>query len=245
MSSVAALKERKLNERGVVQSVGTDTTVPIRIRHIGKTAAVSVTVNAGTSIVLVDGDATTPTNTLLVATYGTVGAMVNAINATGNWEAKILDALTTDVCTGSYFKTSGGAMTATLDPNGNMVYNIYASTSVSKAMTVCLSPFRGFDSPRGHRVHLQEIVYYLTLAGAGVGLFNVYIRGAFGNVPPGTAESKVFSDTSVSASKTSYTFSGGFGDITGKDDQEIIIQVTDSTMADQSTDYLRITGIIE
>ena len=245
MSSVAALKERSLAKRGVVQSVGTDTTVPIRIRHTGKTAVVSVTVNAGTSIVLVDGDATTPTNTLLVATYGTVGAMVNAINATGNWEAKILDALTTDVCTGSYFKTTGGALAATLDGNGNLVYNIYASTSVSKAMTVCLTPFRGFDSPRGHRVHLQEIKYYLTLAGAGAGLFNVYSRGAYSNVPPGTTESKIFSDTSVSASATTYTFASGLGDITGKDDQELIVQITDSTMADQATDYLRITGIIE
>ena len=245
MSSLSALHERSLNKRGVVQSVGTDTTVPIRIRHTGKTAAVSVTVNAGSSIVLVDGDATTPTNTLAVATYGTVGSMVNAINATGNWEAKLLDALSTDTCTGSYFKTTGGALAATLDTNGNQVYNIYASTSVSKAMTVCLTPFRAFDSPRGHRVHLQEIVYYETLAGAGAGLFNVYVRGAYASVPPGTAESKIFSDTSVSASKTSYTFSNGFGDITGKDDQELIVQITDSTMADQATDYLRITGVIE
>jgi hypothetical protein len=242
MSSVAALKERELNKRGVVQSVGTDTTVPIRIRHIGPTAVTSVVVNAGTSIVLTDAAAT---STLLVATYGTVGAMVNAINGTGTWEAKILDALTTDACTGNYFKTSGGSMAATLDGKGNQVYNIYASTSVSKAMTLCLSPFRDFDSPRGHRVHLQEIVYYLTLAGAGAGLFNIYSRGAYASVSPGTTESKIFSDTSVNTTKTSYTFSNGFGDITGKDDQELIVQVTDGTMADQTTDYLRLTGIIE
>lgn len=242
MSSVAALKERQLNQRGVIQSVGTDTPVAIRIRHTGLTAVTSVVVNAGTSIVLTDAAAGT---TLAVATYDTINKMVNAINAIGTWEAKMLDALSTDVCSGSYFKTSGGSMAATLDGNGNQVYNIYADTDVSLAMTTCLTPFRSFDSPRGHRVHLQEIVYYLTIAGAGAGLFNIYTRGAYASVPPGTAETKIFSDTSVTTTKTTYTFASGYGEITGKDDQEIIVQVTDSTMADQATSYLRIVGIIE
>lgn len=242
MSSVAALKERKLQERGVVQSVGTDLPVAIRIRHTGSTAVTSVTVITGTNIILIDGAGTT---TSTFASDTTLSKVIATINASGTWQAKLLDALSTDA---SVSRLLDGAITSGFDGNGNVVWDVLQDTSAAKQFAVCLSPFRSFDSAKGHRMHLQEVVYYATLGGAAAQLFNVYVRGVAGGSSTGlgTAEVKVMTDTSVSATKTTYLFANGIGELTGKDDQEIIVVLTDGTsISDATANYLRITGIHE
>ena len=238
MSSLDALRTRKYNARGVVQNVGTDLPVALRLRYVGTGSVTSVTVTTGTNIVTVS---TEGTKTYAFATYTTLATLAAKINADGVFEAKLLDALTTDATTS---KLLDGAITAGADGFGTTVWDVLVDTSTTKALTTCLSYKRDFNTNKlaaQHRVHLQEIVYYATLGGAGAGLFNVYLRKA------GTlTETLIFTDTSVSASKTSYTFSNGFGKISGREGDEIIVRLSDGTsIADAAANYLRITGELE
>jgi len=232
--SLASLKERKYSARGVVQNVGTDTPVAIRIKHTGSTAVTSVTVTAATNIVLIDGAATT---TSTFATDTTVAKVIATINASGTWEARALDTLLTMATTSSQFLN--GAITSGYDEKMNVVWDVLADTDNTKEFTTCLSTHRNFNTPDGHRMHLQEIVYNVTLGGAGANLLNVYDRYK-------GVETKIFTDTSVSATKTSYTFSLGFGDITALEDHDIVVRLSDGTsITDAAANYLRVTGVFE
>lgn len=242
MSSLSALHERYYNRRGIVINAGTDTPVGIRIRHTGSALVTSVVVTTATNIVLTDAAAVT---TVAFATYTTMSSVVGAINASGTWEAKLLDALSTDA-SASCLVT--GAITSSFDGNGNVVWDGLVDTDgADKQLAICLSPFRSFDSPKGHRVHLQEIIYNVTLGGAGANNFNVYERISPPAYPNGAGITEIlqFTDTSVSATKTQYLFANGIGDMTAKDDREIIVVLKDAAMTDAAANYLRVTGVIE
>ena len=126
MSSYDSLQTRKLAAVGTVVNTLDDGAVALRLRKVGSETATSVTVTTATNIVLVGS---TTTDTFTFATYATVGALADAINASGRWEAVVLDALRSDATTASNFVT--GAITAGNDINGVVVWDVKADTSVS------------------------------------------------------------------------------------------------------------------
>ena len=234
MASKDSLIIREKAAVGTVVQVTTSTPVAIRIRKIGSESATSVTVTTATNIVLVGS---TTTDTLAFATYTTVGTLAAAINATGRWECKVLDALLADATT-SKFVT--GVVTAGTDGNGVVVWDVLADTAALKAITATLSLGRNFDAPKkGHVVELQEAVYYLTLGGAGAGLFRVYQR-------VNGVETQLLGDASVSASKTTFNIASGVGKITGADGADLIVRVQDGTsIAGTAGDFLRAAGVLK
>ena len=88
MSSLNSVLTRQALASGVTLQVGTDTPVAIRLRKLSVGSVTSVTVTTATNIVMITSDGGTDTYTF--ATYTTVGALVDAINADGIFEAKVL-----------------------------------------------------------------------------------------------------------------------------------------------------------
>lgn len=233
MSSLDGLQVRNILSVGTVIQAGTDEPVAFRIRKIGSESATSVTITTGTNIVLV-GSATT--DTLTFAAYTTYGAVVDAINATGRWEAKMLDALRSKASASTIVD---GAITAGTDANGLVIYDAKQDTSASLQIAVCLTPKRDFDAPKGHRVSLQEVVYAVNMGTAAVDSVQIWIRR-------GTTETKVFSALSVDTTATTINFASGEGSIGGRNEDEIIVLVKDAaTLADATSNFVRVVGRIE
>ena len=239
MASVDSIKSRVLLASGEVLSVGTDTPVAIRLRKIGTETATSVTVTTATNIVLVGS---TTTDTIAFATYTNYGTVVDQINSTGRWEAKILDGLRSKASASTLLN---GAITSGTDANGITVWDVLQDTSASLQLAVCLSPFRNFDYPKGHRVHLQEVKYSVDMGTAAANSFQVWRRRGT-PTGQGTVETQIFGDLSVDTTATTYTFALGFGKISGGINDEIIVLVKDAaTLADATGNYVRIVGLIE
>lgn len=233
MSSLNALEVRNLLAIGSVIQAGTDEPVAIRLRKLGTETATSVTVTTATNIVLVGS---TTTDTIVFATDTTYGAVVDRINSTDRWEAKILDALRSKASASTLVD---GAITAGTDANGIVDWDVKEDTSASLEIPVCLSTKRNFDSPTGHRVILQEIVYYVNMGTAAADSVQVWLRR-------GATETQQFGALSVDSTKTTITFASGRGSIGGKNDDEIIVLVKDAaTLANSTSNFVRAVGILE
>lgn len=238
MASLDSLQTRALLARGVSIQQGADTPVAIRMRYVGSGTPTSVTVTTATNIVTVSTeDGATVTKTYAFASLATIGAVVDAINSDGLFEARILDALRSDASASTMVD---GAITAVVS-SGHSVYDVKADTSALKAVTATLSYDRDFlqsQLSKSHRVHLQEIAYYATLGAAGAGNVVVYSRS-------GSTETLIFAETSVSATATSVVFADGQGKITSKEGEELVIRLKDGTSVADSALKLRIVGVVE
>ena len=233
MSSKNSLDVRAALATGTVLQYGTDGPVVISIRHLGTETVTSVIVHTGTDLELIGS---TTTDTLLFATYTTIGALVDALNATGRWEAKVLDGLRSDASVNTLVN---GTITSTTDDNGIVIWKVLADTSTLFQIAACLSTKRNFDSAGGHRVKLQQIVYNVNMGTAAVDSVQVWLRR-------GTIETQQFGALSVDSTLTTITFASGEGSIDGRNDDEIIVLVKDAAaLADAAGNFVRIVGILE
>jgi hypothetical protein len=233
MASLDSLKTKALLAKGVViQNYGADTPVVMKLRYVGTGTVTSVTVTTATNIVTVS---TEGSKTYTFASYTTIGAVVDAINADGIFEAKILDALRSAA---SASRLLDGAISSTTDEDGKTVWNVKLDTSTGLQYAACLSPLRLFDAPKGHNVKLQEIKYAINMGTAAVDSVQIYKRN-------GTVESKIYSGLSVDTTATTINWASGIGFISGNDNEEIIVIVKDAaTLADDSGNYLQVSGLI-
>lgn len=233
------MQTRQVLSKGVVRQVGTDTPIAFKLRYKGTGSVTSVTVdNTEEEIVLVTSDGGTDTYT--VAANTTIGAMVDAINKDGIFEAKIMDSLRS---LSSDDTLVDGAVTASVDENGVTVWNIKQDTSASLQFAVTLSPKFLFGAPSGHRVHLQELRYAINMGTAAADSVQIWKRKA---TLGGGQETQIFGALSVDTTDTTISFASGEGKITTGNDEELILLVKDAaTLADASSNYLRLTGIVE
>ena len=234
MGSLDSVLTRQALAQGTVKQVGTDTPVAIRLRYIGTGTVTSVTVTTGTGIVNVTSDGGTDSYTF--AAYTTIGAVADAINKDGIFEAKVIDALRAQ---SSDDNLVDGAITAGTDAFGEVIWDVKTDTSTALRLAVCLTPRPGFDSPKGHRVHLQELKYVVNMGTAAVDSVQIWTRN-------GTVETQIFGALSVDTTETTISFASGEGKITGGQDVEIICLVKDAaTLADATSNYVRVTGVLE
>lgn len=233
MASLQSQQYRVLASTGTVISAGTDTPVAFRIRKLGSETATSVTVTTATNIVLVGS---TTTDTITFATYTTYGSVIDAINATGRWEAKAMDALRSKASASTLVT---GAITAGTDGNGLVVWDATVDTSTALQICVGLLPSRDFDAPSAKRVHLLEAKYSVDMGTAAANSFQIWLRR-------GKTETQLLGELSVDTTATTYTFASGLGKISGRDGDEIIVLVKDAaTLADATGNYVRLSGIVE
>lgn len=235
MASLESVLIKQARAFGTTLQAGTDQPVVIRLRKVGAETATSVTVTTATNIVLVGS---TTTDTIAFATYTTYGTVVDAINATGRWEAKLLDGLRSKSSASTLLD---GAITAGTDANGVIVWDVLSDTSTALQIAVCLSVNRDFDiTKKSHRVHLQQVVYAVNMGTAAVDSFQIFLRR-------GTVETKIFSQLSVDTTETTLTFASGYGKISGQlEDDEIIVLIKDAaTLSDSTSNFVRVVGVIE
>lgn len=234
MASQDSLKVRKLLASGSTRQTVTDTPVALRMRNVGGGAVTSVTNTTATNIVIITANG--GTDTYAYATYTTIGLLADAINRDGIFEVKVLDCLRATLSTST---TVTGAITAGTDDNGVVVWDLLVDTSAALQMGVCLSPFRNFDAPKGHRVHAQELRYAVNMGTAAVDSVQLWKR-------KGSLEIKLYSGLSVDTTDTTLSWAAGMGMVSGGEDEELILVVKDAaTLADATSNYVRITGIIE
>jgi hypothetical protein len=240
MASLDSLRTKYYAATGTTLQTGTDTPVAIRLFYVGTGSVTSVTVISATSVATISTGTGEGTKTY---TFGagagevaTIGALADAINGDGIFNAKVLDCLRSLACDDNL--KAGAPVTAGTDANGVICWDLVTLTAVALQLGACLSAHRDFGFPMGHRVKLQQIVYLATLAGAGADKFQIWRRR-------GTTETQILGALSVSAASTTTTFASGQGFISGNADDEFVVLLTDTVMADNAGNLLRIVGRIE
>ena len=236
MASRDSLEIRKLLSRGTVVYKSTDTSVALRLRYVGTGTVTSVTSVTATGVTAITSDGGTDAYTF--AAYTTMGALADAINADGIFEARVLDVLRSAASDDAILAEA--ITTPTYDENGNAVYDLKVDTSGMFYVGACLSTARGFDSNSdGHRVSLQEINYVANMGTAAADGLKVYSR----NIKTG-AERLVYAGLSVDTTATTVNFANGVGMITSRDGEELIVLIKDAaSMAGGA--YMRLVGILE
>ena len=179
------------------------------------------------------------TDSYAFGTYITYGAVVDAINADGIFDAKILDGLRSKASANTLL----GAPTtyaAKQDANGSTYYDILQDTSASLQYAACLSPHEFFGKPAGHRVSLKEIKYAINMGTAAVDSVQLWTRTASG------IETQHAGWLSVDTTETTINWASGDGYFTANADEDIIVLVKDAaTMGDAATNYLQLSGVRE
>ncbi len=232
MASLDSVLTRQALARGVVRQANNDAAVGIRLRYLGTGTVTSVTVDSGTDFELITSDGGTDTYTF--ATYTTIGALADAINGDGIFEAKVMDALRSEGSDDWFLAAS--PVTPTVDENGVTIWDCVADTSGAATIACVLSPFENFDMPKGHRVHLQEIVYSANNT-AAANTLQIWKR-------KGTVETQIAGLTSVDTTITTVNFASGQGKITAGVDEEIVVIVT-GTVVDGAGNLVRLIGQYE
>lgn len=235
MSSFDGLQARALLAKGVVGQVADDQGVAVRLKKVSAGTVTSVTVTTGTGVVLVTSDGGTDSYTF--AAYTTLGALADAINKDGIFEARVLDALRASasddaIIDGAVTISSAGFYDLLSDTNG--VGTLF--------LAYCLTPDRlvGVNTMlrKTHRVHLQEIVTSVTLGGgADAAGLKVYSR----DLQSGT-ETLIMSKLPTSGSVATLNWASGQGKITGDANTELVVYISDATSI---TGFITVAGIIE
>lgn len=232
MASKDGLETRNLLSKGIVRKNAEDTAVGIKIRYIGSGTVTSVDTTA-TTVVLVTSDGGTDTYTFSSGT-ATMGALADAINADGIFEAKVVDTLRSQA-TASAFNTA--TLGATVDEDGLVVYKLLMDTSGAATQGLCFGPMDSFQYVKGHRVHLLQIDYIINNTAAADTL-KIYKRTKSGT------ETLIYSATNTDDTATSLNWASGLGRISSGDDEELVI-FFDGTVVNATSNLTKIQAIGE
>lgn len=238
MASLNSLQTRQANEKGVVGQAADAASEVIRLKYVGTGTVTSVIVTTATGIVMITSDGGTDSYTF--ASKATLGALVDAINADGIFEARIINGLRS---TASVSSITGGPTTYTPGTDG---YYSLLSLTTNKFLAYRLAYDRtstGASASKisaGHRVHVLEIVTTLGALGGGAdanGLKVVQFN------PVTRTEATVWQVTPTASATTTYNWASGEGRITGDDGCELIVYLEDATSI--ATGLVSVAGIIE
>lgn len=154
--------------------------VALRIRYVGSPEssqdyADAVLVSATSLTLSVNGSADTTVGSagvLAFATYTTLGALVDAINLSANWEAEIVGGLRTD-STGSSVLLARS--TSTFRPYLSL--NLYWDSSAASKITYLLEPAEAFATEgqvKQHRVGIKRVQGLVNTSDSGTWDATVY-----------------------------------------------------------------------
>ena len=241
MGSLDSALLKKALAKGVVGMVVDNTPVAIRMKYIGTGTVTSVTVTTATNIVMVTSDG--GTDTYAFATYGTIGALVDAINGDGIFEAKILDSIRSEATVSQFI--TGAISSSTLRDGGvsTTVWDVKVDTDAADYIAYRLTYDRGFEREaikKGHRVSLKEIVYYMTMGTASTAnSVRVYEID-------GTNETQIARRaTGATQTKTTINWASGRGFISAAVGNDLVVYVTDAAFTDDAGNFLEVTGLVE
>jgi len=231
MGSLDSVLINKGLAQNVVARKADDASVALRIRQVGGAAVTSITVTISTDIVLIDADGTT---TSTFATDDTLGKVADTINATANWECKILDGLRADASDDTLLD---GVISASVT-NGVTYYDAVADTDGVDYATYRCTYDRavGEEKPKGaHRVRLLEVMYNQDINAASANGFRIYEWDAAAK-----SETLVYGIASVDATETTVNFGSGEATVDAGWGNDLIVRVIDATsITDSTNNYLQ------
>lgn len=235
MASLDSLRTRYYAASGVVRQVVDDTPIAIRLRNLTGGAVTSVTVdNSAETLVIITANGGTDSYAIGTSGTNTVAGLCAAINGDGIFEAMPVDSLLADSVDDKFID---GAVTAGADSNGVAVWDLKTDTSALAELTVALGPqLPDWDLPKGHRVHLQELVYNADLT-AAADKVQIWKR-------KNGVDTKIYSALSVDTTATTINFASGEGKISGGVDDILIVKIT-GTVIDAAANFVRVIGIVE
>ena len=232
MASLNSLQIRALTAQTTGLRYAEDEPTALRIVHTADAAITSVIVTTATNIILIDADGTT---TSTFATDGTLGAVADRINASANWQCKILDGLRTTLTTASNFVT--GTLTAD-SKNGEWGYSVMLDTTTTFTFPIRCTYDRTGGSilpSSGHRVKLVSFEYVLDVDTAAADMVKIYEWD-----PVLKTETQIWQAASIDSTSvvTSEDFSKA--PITAKEGNDLIVLVTDAAaITDAGTNYIQ------
>ena len=246
MASLESLLTRSYAAQSVSGMVTDDKAIALEIVHTSSDAITSVTVTSATQIELIDAAGT---NTLDFATYSNLGLLVDALNATANWKARILDGLRATSTTNSML-IPNSAVTA-VSIHGETVYRVYIDTTAVDAVFYRVSMDRGVLNTdlgqvradtekilKNHRVKITGIKYNQDISAAELGAVRIYECD-----PRNASETLIWAAKSVDATTTTHDFT--LNPITAREGNDLVVVVLDSTSIDDAAanflqvDYVR------
>lgn len=211
MASKDSLEVRRLLAKGAVGQVADDESIAIRLKANAGTTVTSVTVTTATDVTVITGSGTTVFD---FATYTTLGELVDAINAAGEFTARILDGLRT--------MASANALVDGAVTEAYGYFDLKDDTSSTNNLAYNFSLDRDVPIQKllgGHRVEIKEIVYNVTLgSSADVKIYQV-------DSATGRIEKEVFSKAAVSATETTINWAQGIGKISSDDSKELVVVI--------------------
>ena len=237
MGSLDSVLTKQALARGESRQVVDDTPIAIRLQYKGSGSVTSIEVVTATDVELITSDGGTDTYTF--ASYTTLGALVDAINADGIFNAKILDSVRSKASDDTLLARA--ASDTVVSEDGESYYDIVLDVDGADYYGCRLTYDRGFKKPHKatHRVHIEEIKYDLQLQAGVAGGVKIYEID-------GTTETERFAELSVHNAATTINFAGGEGKITaGEGNDFVVIINAETALTDDAGNFLRATGIIE
>lgn len=234
-SSLNQAQLNAANAKWVCGNIIDDTPVALRLKYKGTGTVTSVTVTTGTNIVAITSDG--GTDTYKFSDYTTFGTLVDAINADGIFEAKILDGLRADA---SVSVLVDGAITI----SAKGYYDVKVDTSAQKTFTYRATFDREVGNDKwikGHRVKLAEVLYNVNINAAAAQGFRIYEWDA-----EGKTETLIYTRASVDATNTTINFAAGNGFITAGVGNDLVVRVIDGTsVSDTSANFMDVSYVAE
>lgn len=240
MGSLEFLWERQLRKKGVAAIANVDLNVGIRLRYVGTGTVTSVTLTAATDVTVITSDGGTDAYTWVA--YATMGELVDAINAAGIFEAKLLDTLRSKPTASAFANT--GAVASTLF-YGETIWDLLLDTSACDYIAYRLCYDRGFEraNKNNHRVHLKEIKYLINLSGATASTVTVYDTSYDMGQPK--EENAIYSVATVDNTVTTINWRSGASNLTAKEAHDLVVLIPDNDNFTNTAAYLRVAGFIE
>lgn len=230
---------RSLAARTTGIRVVEDTPTALRITHIGNVKPTSVVVTTATNIVLTD--ATAASTFTFGSGNGTLGALVDNINATARWRAKILDGLRSTLTTASNLVAGSLTINGT---HGEMGWDVKLDTTTTFTFAVRATYDRSAGNLRqigGHRVKVNHFEYVLNVGTAAADKVRIYEWD-----PVLKTESQIFSAASTQNTSTVTTHDLSKAPVTAKEGNDLIVLVTDAaSISDAATNYLQVLYTLE
>jgi hypothetical protein len=227
----------KLN-KGVVKKVGTDTPVAYSLKYVKPGSVTSVVNTTATNLVLTS---TAGVETYAYATYDTFGKLVDAINAAGNFVAKLLDARRDDATASTTVTGTIAAVTF----EDSTTYDVFVDTSVALSLSYRVCPSRvpgSTENLRSRRIHAKLLKYGVNMGTAAVDSVQMFECD-----PISKTETKIDSWLSVDTTETT-VFDWSTGDLayTLKPGNELLVRVKDAAaLGDATTNYVQVGAILE
>lgn len=213
--------------------IAEDGAVALRIIHTSSDAVTSVVVTSATNIVLTD--ASGASTFTFGSGYGTLGLLADGINATANWECKILDGRRATLTTAS--NLVGGTLTAN-SKLGEWGYDVMLDTTNTFTFPIRCTYDRTAGNlfpASGHRVKLVSFEYVLDVGTAAADKVRVYEWD-----PVLKTETQIWGAASVDSTSTATSFDFSKAPIAAKEGNDLIVLVTDAAaITDAVTNYLQ------